>query len=67
MTVLGYLPKLKRSLGLAFSPHFLHHFSIKMFNVFYLILYQLKKFRCHIFFPSQDIKQNLLLNSYLDK
>ena len=34
MAVLGYLQKLKRDLGLAFSAHFLHDFydfSIKMF------------------------------------
>ena len=37
-------------------------------NVPYLILYQLIKFQCHsyLFFPSQDIKQNVL-SSYLDK
>ena len=64
MAVLGYLPKLKRGLGLVFGAHFLHDFSIKVFS--YLILYQWAKFQCHIFFPSQDIKQNVLLNSYLD-
>ena len=31
----------------------------------YLILYQWAKFQCHTFFPSQDIKQNGLLSSYL--
>ena len=30
MAVLGYLPKLKRGLGLAFGAHFLHDFPIKM-------------------------------------
>ena len=35
-------------------------------NVSYLIPYQLTKFHCHIFFSSQDIKQNVLLSSYLD-
>ena len=35
-------------------------------SVPYLILYQLTKFQCHIFFLSQDIKQNVLLSSYLD-
>ena len=35
--------------------------------LFYLIiLYQLTKFQCHNFFPSPDIKQNVLLSSYLD-
>ena len=33
MSILGYLAKLKRSLGLAFGVHFLHDFSIKMFHV----------------------------------
>ena len=31
MAVLGYLPKLKGDLGLAFGAHFLHDFSIKIF------------------------------------
>ena len=35
-------------------------------NVPYLILYQWTKFQCHIFFASQDIKQNVLLSSFLD-
>ena len=42
MAVLGYLAKLKSSLGLPFGAHFLHDFSIK--NVSYLILYQWTKF-----------------------
>ena len=33
MAVLGYLPKLKRGLGLAFGAHFLHDFTIK-YSVF---------------------------------
>ena len=32
MAVLGYLPKLKRGLGLAFGAHFLYDISMKMFN-----------------------------------
>ena len=63
MAVLFYLPRLKRSLGLAFGANFLHDFFHK--NVPYLILYQWTKFQCHTFFPSQDIKQNVLLSSYL--
>ena len=59
MAFLGYLPKLKRGLGIASGAHFLHDFP-------YLILYQWTKFQCHTFFPSQDIKQNVLLSSYLD-
>ena len=33
MTVLDYLPKLKRGLGLAFGAHFLYDFSIKIFLI----------------------------------
>ena len=29
----------------------------------YLILYQRTKFQCHTFFPSHDIKQNVLTPS----
>ena len=29
------------------------------------MLYQRTKFECHTFFTSQDIKQNVLLSSYL--
>ena len=60
MAVLGYLPKLKRVLGLGFGAYFLHDFSIKMFLIKYSV------FQCHNFFPSQYIKQNVLLRSYLD-
>ena len=31
MAVLGYLPELKRDLGLAFDVHFLQDFPIKLF------------------------------------
>ena len=51
MAVLGYLPKLKGDLGLAFGPHFLHDFPIK--NVFYLILYEQAKFQCHTSFENE--------------
>ena len=64
MAVLGYLPKLKRGLELVFRSHFPHVFFHS--NAPYLTLYQLTKFQRHIFFTSQDIKQNLLLSSYLD-
>ena len=30
MAVLGHLPKLRKSLRLAFEAHFLHDFAIKM-------------------------------------
>ena len=58
MAVLGYIPTVKRGLTLAFGVPFLYDFSIK--NVFYCRLYQLTKFQCHIFFPSKDIKQNVI-------
>ena len=59
---LGYIRKLKRGLGLAFNSHFLLDK-----NVPDLILYQLTQFQCHYFFPSQNIKQNLLVSCYLTK
>ena len=37
MAILGYLTKLKGSLGLAFDAHFLHGFSIKMLFIQYFI------------------------------
>ena len=37
VTVLDYLPKLKRRLGLAFAAHFLYDFSIKMLFIWYSI------------------------------
>ena len=33
MAALGYVAKLKRSLGLAFDANLLHDFSIKMFLI----------------------------------
>ena len=62
MAVLGYLPKLKRSLGLAL----VHSLSMVFRNVSYLILYLWTKFQCHTFFSSQGIKENVLLSCYLD-
>ena len=61
MAVLGYLPKLERGLGLAFAVHFLHDSSIKTLFIWYSIYGQ--GFNV---IPSQDIKKNVLLNSYLD-
>ena len=46
MAVSGYLPNLKRGLGLAFGAHFQYYFSIKCS----LILYQLTKFNVISFF-----------------
>ena len=61
MSVLGYLAKLKMSLGLTFGEHFLHDFFHK--NVPYLIVYQWPKFQCHNLFLSEDTKQNMLVSS----
>ena len=59
----GDLPKLKRGLGQASAAHFLHDFFHK--SVFYLMLYRINKFQYHAFFPSQDIKQNVLFITFL--
>ena len=64
MPVLSYLPNLLRGMRLAFAAYFLHDFSSK--SIFYLILHLWTRFQCHTFIPSQDIKQNVLLSSYLD-
>ena len=42
MAILGYLPKLKRHLRLAFGAHFLPDFSVKMFAGSYLLLILIK-------------------------
>ena len=55
MVVLGYLPKLKRGLELAFDTHFLHVFFFRT-NAPHLIPYQLTKFQRHIFFTSYQTK-----------
>ena len=62
MAVFGYLPKLKKGLGLAFGSHFQHHLSTKMF----LNTVSIDKVQCYIFFSSQGIKQNALLSSNLE-
>ena len=64
MNVLGYLPKLKKGLGLGFGVHFLHDFSMKRFFISYSINGQ--SFNAIPFFSSQDIKKNVLLSLYLD-
>ena len=58
------ITKIKKWFGLAFGAHFMHYFSIIFF--FYLIPYIWTKFQGHTFFSSQDMKQNMLLSSYLD-
>ena len=51
-------------MGLDFGAHISTGFFHK--NVPYLILYKWTKFQCHTFLPSQNIKPNVLLSSYLD-
>ena len=63
MAVSSYLPKSNRDMGIAFGVHFRHDFWTKTFLITYLMLYQWEKFQCYTFFPSQDIKQNVLLSS----
>ena len=63
MSVLGYLAKLKRDLGLTFGAHFLHDFSIKMFRI---LILNGQSCQSQTLFLSQHIKQNVLL-SYLHK
>ena len=48
MAVLGYLAKLKSSLGLAFGAHFLHVFFHESFPC--LILYQWSSFNVTTYF-----------------
>ena len=62
MAVLGYLPNLKRDVGLVFGAHFQFYFSVKTF----LNTLSIDKVQRYIFFPPQNIKQNVLLSSYLD-
>ena len=60
----GLFTKIKKGSGSSFwstcSAWLFHK------NIPYLILYQWKKSECHTFFSSLDIKQNMLLSSYLD-
>ena len=60
----GLFTKIKEGSGASFWGTFFASFFRK--NLSYLILYQRAKFQCHTFFTSQDIKQNVLLCSYLD-
>ena len=60
----GLFSKIKKGSGASFWCIFSAWFFHK--NVPYLIHYQWTKFQCHILFPTQDIKQTVLLRSYLD-
>ena len=62
MAVLGYLSKLKMVLGLVFGVDVLHDFSIKCSLGNTLSIDKVSMSHLH----SQDIKQNVLLSSYLD-
>ena len=55
MAVFSYSSKLKRGLGLAFGSHFLHDFTI---------ILSIEEITMSYLFPSQDIKQNVILSSY---
>ena len=64
MAVLGYLPKLKMDLELEFCAHLLYE---KYLNTLLILKKSMDKVSLSYLFPSQDIKQNvLLLSSYLD-
>ena len=60
----GLFTKIKKGSESSFWCTFWAWFFHK--NVAYLILYQWAKFQCHTCFPSQGIKPNKLLSSYLD-
>ena len=64
MAILDYLPELYRGLRLAFAINLLHDFSIKLFFIWYWIYGQ--GFNVIPFVRLKDIKQNVLLSSYLD-
>ena len=48
MAVLGYLPKLKRGLGLAFGAHFLHGQSFNVIIFFFLKISNKMCYKFHI-------------------
>ena len=62
--LLWVFSKIKKGSGASFWCTFSVRFFCK--NVPYLILYYWTKFQCHSLIFSQDIKQNVLLSSYLD-
>ena len=59
----GLSSKMKKGYGASFWSTFSAWFFHK--NVPYLVLYQWTKFQCDTLFLFQDIKQNVLLTSYL--
>ena len=60
----GLFTKIIKRSGTSFCCIFSAWFFHK--NVLCLILHLWTKFQCHTFFPSQDIKQIVLLSSYLN-
>ena len=63
MAVLSYFFKIKKGSGTSLCCTFSALFCRK--NVPYLILCQWTMLQCHTFFTSEDLKQNVLLSSYL--
>ena len=59
----GIFNKIKKGSGASFWCTFYAWFFHKI--VSYLILFQWTKFKCHTLIRFQDIKQNVLLSSYL--
>ena len=59
----GLFSKIKKGSGASFWCIFIEWFFHK--SVSCLILYEWTKFQCHTLFLSQDIKQVVLLSSYL--
>ena len=64
MAVLGYLPKVKRGLELPFGAHFCMIFPQKGSS--FSTLSMDKVSMSYLFSLTADIKQNVLLTSYLD-
>ena len=60
----GLFTKIKKGSGTSFCYTFSTWFFHK--NVWYLVLNVWTKIQCYTFFSSQDIRQNVLLSSYLD-
>ena len=77
MAVLGYLAKLKESLGLAFGAHFVHDFSMKVFCMYtlsmdkvlmsHLISSSRYQTKCVIKFLSGQLTMSLTLRFFLNQ
>ena len=64
IAVLSYLPKLKWGMGLTWSAHI--YCIVFQYKCFLFNTLSIDKVQYHFFFPSQDIKQNVLLSHYLN-